>query len=214
MVLGLCDRLPVDEVRVTSTITDFKMKKGGKTKNKTKKIGYDAWEMKGVRNSRGAIGVCQPVCGDIMRKLCGFISTSTNSLHLLWFSLFFFFLNNSNTKNEISTSNLAQEELVNYFFFFMLLRDAIRLLRCSLFYLSCPFSSSSSFCFTRVLCPVSHREYGVTRARTLLFFFLCLSLTRSSENKTKQKQSKGGNRGTRSMKRGEGRARPSKMPKM
>ena len=32
MVLGLCDRLPVDEVRVTSTITDFKMKKGGKTK--------------------------------------------------------------------------------------------------------------------------------------------------------------------------------------
>lgn len=129
-------------------------------------------------------------------------------------SSFFFFLNNSNTKNEISTANLAQEELVNYFFFFMLLRDAIRLLRCSLFYLSCPFSSSSSFCFTRVLCPVSHREYGVTRARTLLFFFLCLSLTRSSENKTKQKQSKGGNRGTRSMKRGEGRARPSKMPKM
>ena len=126
----------------------------------------------------------------------------------------FFFLNNSNTKNEISTANLAQEELVNYFFFFMLLRDAIRLLRCSLFYLSCPFSSSSSFCFTRVLCPVSHREYGVTRARTLLFFFLCLSLTRSSENKTKQKQSKGGNRGTRSMKRGEGRARPSKMHKM
>lgn len=42
MVLGLCDRLPIDEVRVTSTITDFKMKKGGKTKNKTKKIGYDA----------------------------------------------------------------------------------------------------------------------------------------------------------------------------